>query len=356
MKLVINNDSPVSQLDFDSPLLEKRQPINRFVLGSILLHVVTTVTVLMLKPVEPIKNETIEIEIAAGTPSTFLSAPINSEITQEAAPAPATALVAPPVVATAPEPKPVVQTAPKPAPVVAATVEDIELPQLEKVVATVDAQPAQDNNEEIQNQLNEKLLAAQAAEAQQLEQAQKQMQEDLEKAQAAAIASAAKAKQEEQARAEAAAAAQAAAQAEAAAQAAVAAEAAAAARAAEVAAQGNADQSSAPTENTGELRSLAQLRQKPGNPRPSYDPKERLEGHNGAVIFKAFVTQDGNLQDFRMIQSSGYKNLDFKTLKALKQWKFFPGQEGWVELPFQWDLKGGPQEMPTLLRRRVGQN
>lgn len=332
MKLVINNDSPISQLDFDSPLLEKRRPINRFVIGSILLHALTTITVLTLKPSEPITNEVIEIEIAAGTPSTILSAPAHSEIPQEAAPAviqkptPSVPQAATPVVA-------LEKPAPKPQPKVA-TVEDIELPQLEKVEASVDAQPTQDNNENIQNDLNEKLLAAKAAEAEQVELAQKQMQEDLEKAQIEAA---------EQAEAQAAADA-------------AAASAASAMKAAEMAAQENAKQSSAPTENTGELRSLAQLKQKPGNPRPSYDPKERLEGHNGAVIFKAFVTQDGNLQDFRMIQSSGYKNLDFKTLKALKQWKFFPGQEGWVELPFQWDLKGGPQEMPTLLRRRVGQN
>lgn len=337
MKLVINNDSPVSQLDFDSPLLEKRQPINRFVVGSIILHALTTLTLLTLKPNEPVPNEVIEIEIAAGAPSTVLSAPQQSEIPQEAAPA--AAVQAPPT----PQPK-------------VATVEDIELPQLEKVEASVDAQPAQDNNEEIQNDLNEKLLAAKAAEAQQVELAQKQMQDDLEKAQAQAAAesemAAAKAEAEEQQAIAEANARAAAADAEAAARtAAVAAE-----KTSEMAAQGNAEQSSAPTENTGELRSLAQLKQKPGNPRPSYDPKERLEGHNGAVIFKAFVTQDGNLQDFRMIQSSGYKNLDFKTLRALKMWKFYPGQEGWVELPFQWDLKGGPQEMPTLLRRRVGQN
>lgn len=343
MKLVINNESPVSQLDFDSPILEKRQPINRFVLGSILLHAITTVTVLMLKPNEPVKNEVIEIEIAAGTPSTVLSAPLYSEIAQEAAPAIVQA-PSPTQPIVAPQPQQETQPAsaqPQPDPIVtSATVEDIELPQLEKVVATVDAQPTQESNEQLQNELNEKLMAAQAAEAKQLELAQKQMQEDLENAQALAQAEAAAEEQK--------------AEDERAAQAA--ASALAAEKAAMAAAQGNAEKSSAPTENTGELRSLAQLKQKPGNPRPSYDAQERLEGHNGAVIFKAFVTQDGGLKDFRMIQSSGYKNLDFKTLRALKQWKFYPGQEGWVELPFQWDLKGGPQEMPTLLRRRVGQN
>ena len=352
MKLVINNESPISQLDLDSPLLEKRQPINRFVMGSILLHVASAVTILMLKPTEPVVREEIEIELAAGTPSTIVSAPVQSEILQEAAPAVVAKATPPP--AKAPVVAPVVAPVAVAPIVTPTTVEDIEAPKLEEIATPVaETEVAQPSNEDVQNQLNEKLLAAQAAEAQQLEQAQKQMQADLEKAQAQAKAQAAAEEQARVAQAQAAADAQAAAEAEAAAAALAAAE---AAKAAEIAAQGNAAQSTAPTENVGELRSLAQLRQKPGNPRPSYEPNERLQGHNGAVIFKAFVTQDGSLKDFKMMQSSGYKNLDFKTLKALKQWKFYPGQEGWVELPFQWDLKGGPQEMPALLRRRVGQN
>jgi TonB family protein len=104
-----------------------------------------------------------------------------------------------------------------------------------------------------------------------------------------------------------------------------------------------------------EVRSLDQLRQMPGNPRPQYELEERLKGHQGAVIFRAYVTTEGQLQEFKLVQSSGHRNLDGKTLKALKQWRFFPGQAGWVELPFDWNLKGGPQEMPAFLRRKVGQ-
>ncbi|MEN0060150.1 MAG: energy transducer TonB, partial [Bdellovibrio sp.] len=103
------------------------------------------------------------------------------------------------------------------------------------------------------------------------------------------------------------------------------------------------------------IRSLDQLRQMPGNPRPYYDRQERLRGDQGAVAFIAYISKDGYPSKFRMLKSTGFRNLDSKTLTALKKWRFYPGQEGWVELPFRWDLKGGAQEDGGLLRRSVGQ-
>lgn len=103
------------------------------------------------------------------------------------------------------------------------------------------------------------------------------------------------------------------------------------------------------------VRSLDQLRQMPGNPKPRYDREERRLGHQGAVAYVAYITKEGYPRQFRMIKSTGYGNLDSKTLAALKKWRFYPGQEGWVEIPFRWDLKGGPQEDGGLLRRNVGQ-
>lgn len=99
------------------------------------------------------------------------------------------------------------------------------------------------------------------------------------------------------------------------------------------------------------VRSLDQLKQMPGNPKPQYSYEERLRRQQGSVIFYAFITKAGSPTQFKMMASTGFKNLDGKTLAALKKWKFYPGQEGWVEIPFRWDLKGGVQEMPTALRR-----
>lgn len=99
------------------------------------------------------------------------------------------------------------------------------------------------------------------------------------------------------------------------------------------------------------VRSLDQLRQIPGNPKPQYAMDERLRREQGLVAFHAFISKSGTPSDFRLTSSTGFRNLDGKTLAALKKWKFYPGQEGWVEIPFKWDLKGGVQELPTLLRR-----
>jgi len=105
------------------------------------------------------------------------------------------------------------------------------------------------------------------------------------------------------------------------------------------------------------VRSLDQLRQMPGNPKPQYSVEERLGRQQGLVAFHAYISKAGVPSQFRLTQSTGYRNLDGKTLAALKRWRFYPGQEGWVEIPFQWDIKGGVQEVPTLLRRsRYGSN
>lgn len=100
----------------------------------------------------------------------------------------------------------------------------------------------------------------------------------------------------------------------------------------------------------GKVRSLEQLRQMPGNPRPMYSVEERKNGLTGVVAFHAYVNKEGRLTQFRKISSTGHASLDNKTLAALKRWKFYPGQEGWVELPFAWDLKGGPVAIGGGLR------
>jgi TonB family protein len=105
-----------------------------------------------------------------------------------------------------------------------------------------------------------------------------------------------------------------------------------------------------------EVRSLNELRQKPGNEHPIYDSDDRFHGRQGDVSFLAYISKEGAPVKFKMLQSSGFRELDAKTLKAIRNWKFYPGQEGWVEIPFRWDLKGGPQEMPATLRRKISQS
>lgn len=343
MKAQFPVERQITELDLNSSILTKKKPINRFVVGSVVLHILSASAVFMLRPFPQPTPEVIEVELGAGQKGDISAAPLQAPMPEEAAPV---AVVAPVMAQPlAPKPKPVVVPVAKVAPVVVAqpeskpepeptpSVGDNQVPALAETESANEPLKPEVSAEEIRQQVEEKLATAQEAERLEKENEEKERERQAQ-AHAAALAAAAEAQAEaEKANAEAA----------------------AAVAEATQAGQGTSEQNASPSPLKGELRTLAELKQKPGNPKPSYDALERRQGHNGGVIFKAYVTQDGNLAQFELLQSTGHKNLDLKTLKALKQWKFYPGQEGWVELPFQWDLKGGPQEMPTLLRRRVGQ-
>ncbi len=128
-------------------------------------------------------------------------------------------------------------------------------------------------------------------------------------------------------------------------------------------AQGSAFKNSAPGDGgggtdagNGFVRSLSQLQQMPGNPAPHYDIEERLNRHEGVVIFHAYITPEGLPTDIKIVQRTGFRGLDKKAFAALTKWRFYPGQQGWVEVPFNWSLKGDAQEISPLSRRKVGEN
>lgn len=100
------------------------------------------------------------------------------------------------------------------------------------------------------------------------------------------------------------------------------------------------------------VRAVSDFKQMGGNPKPQYSNEDRMANRSGTVTFQAFVNKDGSLNEFQLVESSGHRSLDAKTLQALKKWKFAAGQEGWIEIPFQWDLKGGAQETSTLRNSR----
>lgn len=101
----------------------------------------------------------------------------------------------------------------------------------------------------------------------------------------------------------------------------------------------------------GGVRKLEDLRQMPGNPRPNYSDDERFAKQQGTATFFAYISRDGVPMQFKQSRSTGFTNLDSKTLAALKKWRFYPGQEGWVEIPFMWDLRGGAKELSALSGR-----
>jgi TonB family protein len=105
----------------------------------------------------------------------------------------------------------------------------------------------------------------------------------------------------------------------------------------------------------GPVRSLQEIKQMPGNRKPMYDAEDRLARRQGEVSFLAYVSRDGQITKFKLLQGTGHRSLDAKTLGAIRTWRFYSGQEGWVEIPYKWDLKGEPQEMPATLRRKISQ-
>lgn len=104
--------------------------------------------------------------------------------------------------------------------------------------------------------------------------------------------------------------------------------------------------------NPNGVRALRELKQMPGNKKPEYALADRRANKQGQVVYHAFINSEGLPEKFTLIKSSGYPSLDESTLSSLKKWRFYPGQEGWVELPFKWSLKGGAVEAPSILRMR----
>lgn len=349
----------------------------RFISLSVLLHaaLVASVTLMSIPPSEVPQKDLVEFEVAGDTVGSY-PIPDGQPVPETQGPAPVSELPdktdivkAEPVAKAVPAPQP--KAAPKaaPAPVAVAepvaksapaTVDDIQAPELETSetgevpVAKFEDSDLQEDFEKIDKTHEQALEDAKASLEQETEKVREENEaalakiEEQNKARAKAKAEAAAEERRLQA-AEAAAAAEAQERENAAAQA-MAARAAAMKAQEEAAGTGGEGEGSGntgspePTKQVagipGGVRSLEQLRQMPGNKFPQYSQNERLARQEGDAVFYAYVNKDGMLSQFKLGRSTGFKNLDGKTLAALKTWKFYPGQEGWVEMPFKWTLSG----------------
>ena len=88
------------------------------------------------------------------------------------------------------------------------------------------------------------------------------------------------------------------------------------------------------------VRDVSQLEAVPGNRPPFYDVQDRLKKRQGTVVLRAYVTSNGRVKDIRLMESSYHESLDSKTIKAFRKYRFYPGQEGWVQMEFIWTLRG----------------
>lgn len=96
--------------------------------------------------------------------------------------------------------------------------------------------------------------------------------------------------------------------------------------------------------------SYLDLKQAPGNRSPLYPLAARKDKRQGQVELLYRVTKEGKVTDVQVAKSSGHKDLDGEAVRAISQFKFVPGQEGWARHPVSFALKGDSSELPGKLR------
>ncbi len=83
------------------------------------------------------------------------------------------------------------------------------------------------------------------------------------------------------------------------------------------------------------------------NPKPPYPKSARRRGHEGTVLLRVLVLEDGKVGEIELLGPSGYTVLDESALKAVKNWVFIPGKKAgkeissWVEVPIKFQLDSG---------------
>lgn len=101
----------------------------------------------------------------------------------------------------------------------------------------------------------------------------------------------------------------------------------------------------------GAVRDARDLRQKRGNTPPIYPRKDQLANKQGRTHLLAYVTKNGHVTKIKINKSSGSRLMDTNAYKAFAKYQFHKGQEGWVHMPFQFQISGRVKTIPALLRR-----
>jgi TonB family protein len=74
-------------------------------------------------------------------------------------------------------------------------------------------------------------------------------------------------------------------------------------------------------------------------PKPLYTTNELSRGLEGTCSFTFYVNAEGLPERIMLTSSTGHRELDLKSLLALKKWRFEAGKGGWVVQGFQWFIK-----------------
>ncbi|MFO7761929.1 MAG: TonB family protein [Thermodesulfobacteriota bacterium] len=88
------------------------------------------------------------------------------------------------------------------------------------------------------------------------------------------------------------------------------------------------------------------------NPPPSYPDLAKSRGWQGRVILTVEISPDGRVKTIAVKESSGFSILDQAALKAVKDWRFRPGQRNGravameVNIPVRFKIKGTRTNFP----------
>jgi TonB family protein len=80
-------------------------------------------------------------------------------------------------------------------------------------------------------------------------------------------------------------------------------------------------------------------------PKPAYPEVARREGHEGRVLLRVLIDDQGKTKSIEINRSSGSDALDQAATEAIKRWRFHPARAGdkpvesWVSIPIEFQLK-----------------
>ena len=83
------------------------------------------------------------------------------------------------------------------------------------------------------------------------------------------------------------------------------------------------------------------------SPMPAYPLAARRLGEEGVVLVRVQVDVDGQPGALRVVEGSGFVELDHAALAALRTWRFLPAQRGGERLP-------GVIDVPVRFRLNAG--
>ncbi len=97
------------------------------------------------------------------------------------------------------------------------------------------------------------------------------------------------------------------------------------------------------------------MRQKMGNKPPGYPMADRIRRKTGRVMVLGYVDDAGQVSQVRVTDTTGSDRMNRNAINAFASYLFEEGQEGWVEMPFEYALDGQAKTMSVRDRHLINQ-